>query len=189
MISGAMFQKNVTEYLEGETPFIFLIDYAKENKEAYTFEEARKEGIYVCMKGIGNHLPFSDQNLEKPGPLKYEKVEKGLYSKAFHHVKRELALGNSFLLNLTFATKITAKASLKDIYTTSKAPFKLLYKDVFTVFSPEAYLHFQGDHVYAYPMKALSMPQCPKPGKNCWQTKKSSTNIIPLWTFYGTIYP
>ena len=64
-----------------------------------------------------------------------------------------IRLGNTYLLNLTFKTKIQTRLSLPEIFEHSNAPYKLLYKNQFVVFSPEAFVKIEGNTISSYPMK------------------------------------
>ncbi len=75
------------------------------------------------------------------------------YDKAFgqiiHHIKR----GDSYLLNLTFPTKIETNLTLSEIFKFSQAPFKLFFHDQFVSFSPEIFIRIRGGKIFSYPMK------------------------------------
>ena len=134
------FEKKVTDFLHEEKPFLFIIDFNKSKKLVYSLEEAAEQNIYFNIKGKGNdnHLDsrILDDSLINLHP---EPISKEIYQKAFDTVKKELNTGNSFLLNLTFPTTLNTTANLKEIYRKASAPYKLLYKDKFVLFSPECY--------------------------------------------------
>ena len=62
-------------------------------------------------------------------------------------------MGNSFLTNLTFPTPITTTLTLKEIFHLSEAPYKLLFKNLFVVFSPELFIEIKDHKISSYPMK------------------------------------
>ena len=148
------FEKKVTDFLHEEKPFLFIIDFNKSKKLVYSLEEAAEQNIYFNIKGKGNdnHLDsrILDDSLINLHP---EPISKEIYQKAFDTVKKELNTGNSFLLNLTFPTTLNTTANLKEIYRKASAPYKLLYKDKFVLFSPECYLIIKNDAIFSYPMK------------------------------------
>ena len=86
--------------------------------------------------------------LLKKHPISFEK-----YKKAFNEVIEEIKKGNTYLLNLTFPTKIETNLSLLEIYNIAKAPFKLLFKDKFVCFSPERFVKIENNKIFTYPMK------------------------------------
>jgi len=75
------------------------------------------------------------------------------YSKAFNKVLKEINIGNSYLLNLTFKSKIETNLSLKDIFLSSKAKYKLWFRDRFVVFSPETFVQIKEGNISSFPMK------------------------------------
>ena len=81
-------------------------------------------------------------------PIAYEQ-----YRHSFDHVVSEINYGNSFLTNLTFKTRIETNLSLEEIYSASKAKYKLLVPGHFVVFSPETFIKIHGNQIFSYPMK------------------------------------
>lgn len=148
------FEKKVTNFLHEEKPFLFIIDFNKSKKLVYSFEEAAEQHIYFNIKGKGNdNLLDSKTQDYRSIDLRPEPVSKEIYQKAFNEVKKELNSGNSFLLNLTFPNLLNTTADLKEIYRKASAPYKLLYKDKFVLFSPECYLKIKNGTIFSYPMK------------------------------------
>jgi para-aminobenzoate synthetase component I len=134
-------------------PFVFVIDFGCQKPVVMPVEKAGEAAILYNIRGKSNHFPGQPGNLS---PLKFEKfpINFHTYLNAFEIVKKELAFGNSYLLNLTFATPIKINRSLQEIFSLSKAPYKLLFKDEFTVFSPECFVRIDQDGIISsYPMK------------------------------------
>ena len=65
----------------------------------------------------------------------------------------QLNYGNSYLLNLTFPTRLNTDLNLATIYHRSTAPYKLLVDDSFVVFSPECFIKIADNTISSYPMK------------------------------------
>ena len=148
------FEEKVTDFLKEEIPFVFIIDFPTSNKQVYSFEEAAAHDIFFNIRGTSNDKGAIQQTASTAGiDLHPNPISFATYQNAFETVKKELRNGNSFLLNLTFPTELNAALDLKDIYRKAAAPYTLLYKDQFVVFSPECYLKFNDGHVYSYPMK------------------------------------
>jgi para-aminobenzoate synthetase component 1 len=57
------------------------------------------------------------------------------------------------LTNLTFKTEIRTDLKLDEIFNSSKAKYKLLYKDEFVFFSPESFVKTTGNKIKSFPMK------------------------------------
>lgn len=167
------FEQEVTDLLYEKTPFLFLIDFLKSEKKVFTFEEAAANDIHFNVRGITNEptlehshsgAAFAELN---PKPIPFT-----IYEKAFDTVKNEIRNGNSFLLNLTFPSKLETSLSLKSIYVQASAPYKLRYKDQFVVFSPECYLKFKEGYVYSYPMKGTINSAVPNAKEKLLANKK-----------------
>lgn len=75
------------------------------------------------------------------------------YARAFHYVQSQQRAGNSYLTNLTFPCPIELNATLTEIYSRSRALYRLLIKDRMVVFSPESFVRIHNDKIFSYPMK------------------------------------
>ena len=108
-------------------PFFFLIDFEKENPIVCPINKAKELGFYFEIKDLKNFKAhFIEQ---KPMHLSIDPVPKPHYSKAYKRVVKEIYQGNTFLLNLTFPSKIKTPLSLEYLFHRAKAPYKLYYKD------------------------------------------------------------
>lgn len=132
-------------------PFLFVIDFEMNTPFLVPLEDAGKEDIFYSVPGQGNRKDHQ----YKQNPLLFEKraVPYNTYQNAFQKVQREINLGNTFLLNLTFPTEIVINWSLKEIFDHSTAPYKLLFKDQFVTFSPECFVRISEGKIYSFPMK------------------------------------
>jgi para-aminobenzoate synthetase component 1 len=75
------------------------------------------------------------------------------YKKALDKILEQIRSGNTYLINLTFKTPVKSSFSLREIFTYSRAKFKLYFKDAFTCFSPERFVEIEGNTIATYPMK------------------------------------
>lgn len=167
------FEKKATRFLQDGIPFLFIIDFEKSVKQVFTFEEAANENIFFNINGNCNDEYLAKTNLEGLDfDLKPTLVSKEIYKKAFNTVKQELNNGNSFLLNLTFPTALNTAVNLKEIYQKAHAPYKLLYKDKFVVFSPECYLKLKNGKIFSYPMKGTINSNLPNAEELLLSNKK-----------------
>lgn len=131
-------------------PFLFIIDFNMLTPEIYNFDHV--------PPGIKFVTPlFSNVSAERtlPGSFFFEKepVPFPYYLDAFQNVQRNISLGKTFLLNLTFPTRIATDLTLEDIFNMSSAKYKLLYHDKFVVFSPEIFIRINDSMISSYPMK------------------------------------
>jgi len=94
------------------------------------------------------------------------------YQNAFDKVKTQIGLGNSYLLNLTFESPIATNLSLAEIYNLSLAPYKLLFKNRFVVFSPETFVTINDGLISSFPMKGTIDATLPDAEKILLEDKK-----------------
>jgi len=80
-------------------------------------------------------------------------VSKERYEKAFLSIKEAIKKGNTYLINLTFPSKVHIDYSLDEIYDYADAKFKLLYLDKFVCFSPERFVKIENNSIFTHPMK------------------------------------
>jgi para-aminobenzoate synthetase component 1 len=125
----------------------FLIDF---DKNIYVKNINNLKDIYFSFPSIAKLPPKTPKKnlFLKKYPISFNR-----YQKAFNEVINEIKKGNTYLLNLTFPTKIETNYSLIDIFNHSIAPFKLYFKDKFVCFSPERFVKIQNNKIYTYPMK------------------------------------
>ena len=133
-------------------PFLFVIDFECRKPVVLPLEKAAGEGIFFDFRGNTNGAPpFSapeDSMVFEKYPASYSD-----YVKAFELVMAGLQSGNSYLLNLTFPTPVKVNRNLSEIFCLSRAPYKLLFRDAFTVFSPECFVRISNGTISSFPMK------------------------------------
>jgi len=113
-------------------------------------------GLFFDFGGITNYrYPVSNEiaiQIKKVYPPDFER-----YYKAFEIVKRHIAYGNTYLLNLTFASKIdfnTDCKTLEKVFAVSRARYKIWLPGSFVCFSPEPFIRIDRDgKISTYPMK------------------------------------
>ena len=127
-------------------PFLFIISYDKSK-------------IYVePLKSLSGEIAYSfDINsrldIEKKGILEKYPIGYKSYLNYFYRVKEEIKRGNTYLLNLTFKTKIETNLTLFEIFARAKAPYRLLIDDSFVCFSPECFVTIKDNVISTFPMK------------------------------------
>ncbi|OHD05126.1 MAG: aminodeoxychorismate synthase component I [Spirochaetes bacterium GWD1_27_9] len=132
-------------------PFLFIIDFDKINPLVIPISEINNGEILFNIKGFKNY--DFNQKLDKDIILKKYPMSFDNYKIAFDKVNKEFYKGNTFLLNLTFPTKIELNLNLREIFFHSVAKYKLFFYDKFVVFSPECFINIKDDKIYSYPMK------------------------------------
>jgi len=134
----------------GGIPFLFIIDYDLNSAMVIPEAECESHGIFYNIRGITNcsSLPHSEQITINKYPVPF-----GDYLEAFSYVQDQIHKGNSYLVNLTFPTPVKINKSLSELFKGSVAPYKLLYKDQFLVFSPESFVRVSNGKISTFPMK------------------------------------
>ncbi|MFA3782169.1 aminodeoxychorismate synthase component I [Melioribacteraceae bacterium 4301-Me] len=141
--------KLMNEYGRECVPFLFIIDFEMEKPVIVKLNEAASLNIYYEI----NELAINAEKTKEDITLKKFPISFSTYKKAFKRVYDEIYAGNTYLINLTFPTKIETNLTLSDIYLKSRAKYKLLYKNEFVVFSPETFVKINNGVISSYPMK------------------------------------
>ena len=148
------FTEKSARFLENGQPFLFIINFDKSKALAYSFDEAYENDIVFDINGISNvQNGYQDKKTSIIPTIDVEPFPFKSYLEGFEKVVQNLKAGNSFLVNLTFPSKISSPLDLKSVFGKAHAPYKLLYKDQFVCFSPECFIKIKDRHIYSYPMK------------------------------------
>jgi len=132
-------------------PFLFVFDFELQKPLIIPLELAAESNIWFSINGVRNYKRRQHKSKEfifKKYPMAY-----ALYKKSFDRVMKHIRYGNSFLTNLTFPTDIETDLTLEEIFYRSNAPFRLLFKNQFVVFSPELFVKIRNGKISSYPMK------------------------------------
>jgi len=140
--------RKINEYAVNGSPFLFVTDFEGRNTAVLTMPEAEKHGIRFRMQDTGCRIKDAG-----PFSFKVEPVDFETYSHAFEKVSWHLKRGDTYLINLTFASPIETSLGLDQIFEKSRAPFRLLFGDRFVVFSPEPFISIVDGTIRSYPMK------------------------------------
>lgn len=155
--------EKMSAYARQNRPFIFILDFDLQAPIVLPFEEAAEQAIFFDFNGYSNRkIPTTSL-----GPYFLESFPKSFteYKEAFEFVQAQLRLGNSFLTNLTFPTKILTNLTFPQIFAHSQAKYKLLFKDQFVCFSPEPFVKIQDGQIYSFPMKGTIDATLPNAAK------------------------
>lgn len=145
-MSNDILRQKLNAYGRAREPILFIIDFEMQNFELHP------------LSALPDTIRFSiEQKAPKPvctpKPYRHTSVDFATYRRAFDAVIDEIRAGNSYLLNLTFPSKLSTEMSLEEIYEATDARFKLLFKDRFVSFSPERFVNIVDNRIYTYPMK------------------------------------
>lgn len=153
-----MFDDNISGFISEvnslgarRIPFFFMIDFDLKRPVVKRIDEINPDLIKYTVNGISN----CGEERELPRKYIFNKSPIGfdVYEDAFRKVMNHIRAGNSYLVNLTFATEIKTDLSMEDLYFGSRGKYKLLYENKFVVFSPETFVKIKDGMIYSYPMK------------------------------------
>jgi len=145
---------------QGEA-FFFLFDFELNKPIVLTPKALKNKGIYFDINGKKNFKYPEQLPKKKDIVLQKKPLAKTIYRKAFETVQQEINAGNSYLLNLTFPTKIQTNLSLSEIFLRSQARYKLLMKSGLVVYSPEIFVQIQDGKIKSFPMKGTIAADIP----------------------------
>jgi len=134
----------LNEYGKKRQPIFFAIDFEMKN---WIFED---ENVQFQLEKVKN---FKEKKYKKTNIKRRLHVELQEYKKALQKVKEEIKKGNTYLLNLTFETKLEGDIDMESIFHNADAPFKLHVKNKFVCFSPERFVQIKDNQISTYPMK------------------------------------
>jgi len=131
-------------------PFLFIIDYELNTGILLPLEACAENGIFYDIEGDSNFNYSANKSKISitPNPIPFPE-----YQKSFKFIQDQIHAGNSYLTNLTVSTPVTVNSNFLEIFQSSKAPYKLLYKDQFLVFSPECFVKISNGKIMTFPMK------------------------------------
>lgn len=137
----------MNEYGALRVPFLFIVDFEMNKPVVLCSDEFSNSKIRFAIGE--NKIAETQKEIHfQTYPVEFEK-----YKEAFDYVVYQISLGNSYLTNLTFPTRIETNLSLEDIFAHSRARYKLLLEDEFVVFSPECFVKIEDGIISSYPMK------------------------------------
>jgi para-aminobenzoate synthetase component 1 len=156
--------EKISTYSKSKKPFLFIIDFDKAEPVIVPIDKVDRGEILFDFNGLSN---FQNKPEKKIGDFVFEKYPLSFreYKTKFNKIQEHLKAGNSYLINLTFPTRISTSLTLKQIFIHSKAPYKLWMKDKFVVFSPEPFITIENGIISSYPMKGTinaSIPDAEK---------------------------
>lgn len=136
-------------------PFVFLIDFECKKPICWRWDEA-KNIFQFKFDGVTNQKKIDQHNSIQPATaIEFNKtpISFDVYKCKFDQIKKEIEIGNSFLVNLTAKTKLNLKYSISEIYNQATAKYTCYLKDEFVCFSPETFVKIIAGKIYSYPMK------------------------------------
>lgn len=136
-------------------PFLFILDFTLKAPVIIPLQSLGETGILYDMEGKRNFQKKAFSIRNNLNFVKYP-VTYETYRKAFTIIRNHLVRGDSYLVNLTFPTRVETSFSLPEIFHCARARFKLLVPGRFVVFSPELFVRIKDNRIYSYPMKGTA---------------------------------
>lgn len=161
-------------------PCGFFIDFLGENAEIFNLDSLRENNIYLDFPQYKNSTSSATQN-EIQLEANYPKLVD--YKKAFDLVQYHLQRGDTYLINLTFATPISLNLDLEEIYHQIQAKYKIKFKKDWLCFSPETFVQIQQNRIATFPMKGTidaSIPNAAEQLLNNIKEKAEHHTIVDL---------
>jgi para-aminobenzoate synthetase component 1 len=153
-MKGSGFQSQLNALGASRTPFIFLIDFECEKPRLWKMSEPIEDFKFQFQR-ISNFKKsiFRNKNNNIPIFEKKEGIDFEQYQNQFALVKKEIELGNSFLVNLTAPTKVYTSITLEAMLPLIQSKYICYLQDEFISFSPETFIQIHNGKISAYPMK------------------------------------
>ena len=151
-------------------PFLFVVDFAMQEPVVIPLSEINNSNILFNVNGLSNST--TNSQVQKRLKFSYTPIAKETYCKAFEKVQFHIRRGDSFLINLTMPAMVETNFTLKDIFYSSTAKYKLWFKDKLVVFSPEIFVKINNGIISSYPMKGTIDATLPNAEKRLLSSKK-----------------
>lgn len=161
---------------EDRTPFLFITSYDGEKIFAQALDDL-DDDIFYKVEDWRN-CPVEKRT--KDFTFSKSPVDFNTYKNALDLVLEEIRSGNTYLLNLTFKTPIQSDLSLKEIFTSARAKFKLYFKDEFICFSPERFVEIEDNTIATYPMKGTIDANLPHAKEHILNDKKEMAEHVMI---------
>ena len=127
-------------------PFLVVSDFKGKSVEIVPIENLKEANIHFEIDENFSHKKH--HYFLKSSPIAFQK-----YKKRFDRVIDKIRSGETYILNLTQATKVETDLTLQEIYHIANAHYKLCFKDQFVCFSPEKFIQIEGNTIHTFPMK------------------------------------
>lgn len=163
--------QRVNDLSRMQTPFLFIIDYRAEHGFVIPSHEIDENFIRFDFNSPDSHENDTTHQVIQwdLNPISFND-----YELKFNQVLKQIHLGNSFLVNLTQPTPLKTNHSLLELYTQSRAKYKLWLKGLFTVLSPETFVKISAGKIKSFPMKGTIDASIPRAAEIILNDSKES---------------
>ena len=136
------------QWAESKIPFLFILDFDLGQPILLTLDEIPASGIRYEINRFQSGEPVAEAIEFSRTPPDFS-----TYKLGFQKVQLAIHAGDTYLLNLTYATKLGNIPSLETVFDSVRAPYKLLVPGKFVLFSPEQFVHIGDGLIKTFPMK------------------------------------
>lgn len=172
--------KTLNSFGEKRKPCAFFIDFKAENAEIFALENLLDHQILLDFPNFKN----SNSQLDKKEiELKANYPTFENYRKSFETVQFHLNRGDTYLINLTFATPISINLNFDELFPRLKAKYKIKFKQDWLCFSPETFVTIQHRKISTFPMKGTidaNLPNAAHTLLNSEKEKAEHHTIVDL---------
>lgn len=175
------FKQSLNEWGKAKIPFFFCVDFELEKPFAIKLNKVDNDKVLFNINGFTNthSFPVSGERIAILDFIKTP-ISFAEYGVKFNTILKHLEYGDSFLANLTIKTKIETEQSLRELFQTSTAKYKLLFNNQFLVFSPETFIRIEGDKIFSYPMKGTIDASVEQAAQKILDDKKEKAEHITI---------
>ncbi len=136
--------------------FVFVISYDQSQYILCHPDEAASRGLFFDFRGDSNSGDWAatEKRTEGPVQISAHPPAREEYHRAFRAAQEEIRAGNTYLINLCFESELKKCPPLSEVFFSAAAPYRLLLKEKFVVFSPEPFVRIEKNgYIKAHPMK------------------------------------
>ena len=143
-------KSKINEAGKSKIPFLFGVDFEM-SEGFFVPNPLEQHDILFDFEGVGNAKAYTGEIPD----FHFEGFPENFqtYQQRFNKVMSGLRRGNSYLTNLTIKTPVRSSLPLRDIFTYSRAMYRLYLPDKFVCFSPERFVKISSGKIFTYPMK------------------------------------
>ena len=144
--------EKINDLASNKIPFLLISDFEGEQSMIWPLDNLNPDKVKYWINGASNYTVSETQHSQitlQKFPISFE-----AYKCAFDFVRDNILLGNSFLTNLTCASKIELNIDLFEVFERSDARYKVLLNNEFVCFSPEIFVQIdESGKIASFPMK------------------------------------
>lgn len=172
----------MNRWAQAGIPFLFIIDFELNKPLIFKLSEIDNQKLLYNINGITNSHHHNVSTIMQLQLRKFPEMYEDYLIK-LNKVKKEIAFGNSYLLNLTCCSPIKMNLSLMEVYLMSKSKYKIWFEGEFVCFSPETFITIRDGKIKSFPMKGTidaSIPDAENVIMNDYKETAEHNTIVDL---------